>query len=138
MGQIVSHRESAERYTALRFAGVIFTGLGAILLLVGSLLLAFGLYALLSSSMGQPPGGEGPFAGRPVSIAPFPGSLSSALPTLWSVALLISGLQFLAMGSLIRLVINVEENTRISAQCLEKLRSREVPIEQNVEPIFRS
>ncbi len=138
MGQITSHRESGERYAALRFVGVIFTGLGAILLAVGSLLLAFSLYALLSSSMGQPPGGEGPFVGRPLGILPSAGGLGTALPTLWSFALLVSGLQFLAMGSLLRLVINVEENTRISAQCLEKLRSREAAIEENVGSIFRS
>jgi hypothetical protein len=138
MGQITSHRESAERYTALRFLGVIFTGLGALFLVVGSLILAFGLRALLSSWMGQTPGGEVPFTGRPVSIAPFPGILGSALPALWSFAFVISGLQFLAMGSLLRLVINVEENTRISAQCLEKLRSREGQIEQNVGSLFRS
>jgi hypothetical protein len=138
MRQITSHRESAERYPALRFVGVIVTVLGALLLAAGSLLLAFALYALLSSSTGQPPGEAAPFAGRPVSVAPFPGSLGTALSTLWSFALLISGLQFLAMGSLLRLVINVEENTRISAQCLEKLRFREGPIEQNVGSLFQS
>ena len=105
---------------------------------MGSLLLAFGLHALLLSWMGEPPTWDVALAGRPVSVAPLSGNLGAALSALWSFALLISGLQFLAMGSLFRLVINVEENTRISAQCLEQLRSREEPIEQNVRRIFRS
>jgi hypothetical protein len=138
MGQITSHRRPAERYWALRFVGVIFTVLGAILLAVGSVLLAFGLYALLYSSTGEPPDGGAPFAGRTVSSTPFGGSFGSALSLLWSFALLVSGLQSLAMGSLFRLLINVEENTRISAQCLEKLRFREGPIEQNVGSLYRS
>jgi hypothetical protein len=140
MGYITSHRESAERYAPLRFVGVIFTGLGAILLAVGSLLLAYGLYTLLSSSTVEPPGGggPGPFPGRPVTIGPFAGGTGTFLLILWSSALLIAGLQSLAMGSLFRLVINVEENTRISAQCLEKLRSRsEGPIGQNIGSLFR-
>jgi hypothetical protein len=139
MGQITSHRKSATRYTALRFVGVIFTGLGAILLAAGGLFLVFGLHALLSSSMDQPPSGEGPFLGHQVKNAPFPGGLGGALPILWASALLVSGLQFVAMGSLIRLVINVEENTRIAAQCLEKLRSRgDSPIEQHIGSLFGS
>jgi hypothetical protein len=138
MRQITSHRESAERYTALRFLGVVFNGLGSLLLIAGSLLLALVLSALLSTWMGEPTRAEVSVLGHPVSLGPLIGRLGSALPTLWSFCLLISGLQFLAIGSLFRLVINVEENTRISAQCLERLRSREAPIDQEVGSLFRS
>jgi hypothetical protein len=138
MGRITSHRESAERYTVLRFIGVLFTVLGSLLLAGGSLLLAFGLYALLEGSTGQPPRGEVPFAAPPVIALNLHGAWGGALSMLWSFGLLVSGLQFLAMGALSRLVIHIEENTRISAQCLEQMRSRAEPIEQNVEPFFRS
>ncbi|MFO0890623.1 MAG: hypothetical protein U0790_15950 [Isosphaeraceae bacterium] len=59
-------------------------------------------------------------------------------PFLWSLVLLGSGLRFVAIGALIRLAIHVEENTRVSAQCLEKLASRIEPIEQRVGATFRS
>lgn len=140
MGRIISHRESAERYTALRFIGVIFTGLGAVFLAVASLLLVFGLYALFAGGTVQPTTGEVPFsiAARPQNVAPFAGFWGGALSAVWSLGFLISGLQFLAMGALFRLLIHVEENTRISAQSLEQLRSRTDPIEQNVGLFFRS
>jgi hypothetical protein len=138
MGQITSHRESAERYSALRLTGVIFTGLAALLLVAGGCLLAYCLYTLLPIWMGQPSRSEVVFAGRPVGIVPFDGSLGIAFAALWSFALLISGLQFLAMAGLIRLAVNLEENTRIAAQCLEQLRLREDPIERRAGLSFRS
>ena len=136
--QIASHGESAKRYAVLRFIGAIFTGLGTLLVTAGSLLLAFGLYALMEGWLGRPPGSEVPFAARPINVLSFPGSLGGALSALWSFGCLISGLQFLALGAVCRLLIDVEENTRKSAQCLERISSREEPIEQNVASFFRS
>jgi hypothetical protein len=138
MARITSHRESAERYTVLRFLGVLFTVLGSLLLAGGFLLLASGLYAMLAGSAGQPPRGEVPFAAPPVVALNLAGALGGVVSTLWAFGLLVSGLQFLATGALFRLVIHVEENTRISAQCLEQMRSRAEPIGQDVGPIFRS
>ena len=126
MGKINSYRQTTERYGVLRFIGVIFTGLGAILLATGSVMLAFVLLALPSFWMEWP-------VQRVI-----PGGLPVALWGLWSLGLLIGGLQFLATGTLIRLVINLEENTRVSAQCLEQLRARDDPTEHHVGSYFRS
>lgn len=138
MGVITSHRECAERYGTLRFIAVIFTGLGALFLAAGSLLLAYCLYGLLSNSMVQPGEGTVPFGHRTVSVGAAPGNLAGVMSLLWSFALLTAGLQSLGMGALFRLFINLEENTRISAQCLEQLRSREDPRERNAGAFFRS
>ena len=138
MAHITSHRVSAERYSGLRLLGAIFTVLGALLLTVGSLLLAFGLYDLLPVWMGQPPRAEVPFARRSIGGVAFPASLGGAVSALWGLGLLISGLQYLAMGTVIRLVININANTRFSAQCLEQLRSREEPMGHNAGALFRS
>jgi hypothetical protein len=133
-----SHRASAERYSGLRLLSAIFTVLGALLLPVGSLLLASGLYDLLPVWMGQPPGAEAPFARRSIGGVSFPASLGGAVSALWGLGLLMSSLQYLAMGTVIRLVININANTRFSAQCLEQLRSREEPMGQNAGALFRS
>jgi hypothetical protein len=138
MAHLTSHRASAERYIGLRLISVIFTVLGTLLLALGSLLLAFCLYTALSSSVSQLPRAEVPFASSPIGGAAVPISLGVAVSAVWSFGLLIGGLQFFAMGTVCRLLINVEENTRISAQCLEQLRSREEPFGQNVGSHFRS
>jgi hypothetical protein len=138
MARITSHPASAKQYIGLRLISLIFTVLGTLLLALGSLLLAFCLYTPLSSWVSQPPRAEVPFASRPLGGVAVPGSLGVALSAVWSFGLLIGGLQFLAMGTVCRLLINVEENTRISAQCLEQLRSREEPFGQNVASLFRS
>jgi hypothetical protein len=107
-------------------------------LTVGSLLLAFGLYDLLPVWMGQPPRAEVPFARRSIGGVAFPASLGGAVLALWGFGLLIASLHYLAMGFVIRLVINMDANTWFSAQCLEQLRSREEPMGQNAEALFRS
>jgi hypothetical protein len=100
MAHITSHRTSAERYTGLRLLSAIFTVLGALLLTAGSLLLAFGLYDLLPVWMGQPPKAEVPFAHRSIGLA-FPASLGGAVSALWGFGLLISSLEYLAIGFVI-------------------------------------
>jgi hypothetical protein len=138
MARITSHPASAKRYIGLRLISLIFTVLGTLLLALGSLLLAACLYTLLSSWASQLPRAEVPFASRPIGGVAVPGNLGVALGAVWSLGLLMGGLQFLAMGTVCRLLIDVEENTRISAQCLEQLRSREEPFGQNVGSLFRS
>ena len=98
-----------------------FTWTGIVLLAVGMILLAFGLFSLLGVMMSVPRVGIG-----------------GVVAALWSLGFLASGLQFLAMGALFRLAIHVEENTRATAQCLEKLVSRLEPRAENIGSIFRS
>ncbi|AGA25381.1 hypothetical protein Sinac_0978 [Singulisphaera acidiphila DSM 18658] len=62
----------------------------------------------------------------------------SPIMILWALGHLGAGLQFLAMGSLIRLAIQVEENTRTSAHCMEKLCSRSEPRAESPGPFFVS
>jgi hypothetical protein len=131
---MTSHRASAKRYIGLRLISAIFTLFGTLLLALGGLLFAFCVYAWFS----QVPAAEGPFASRPIGGVGVPGSLGVTLSAVWSFGLLIGGLQFLAMGAVCRLLINVEENTRVSAQCLEQLRSREEPPGHNVGSLFQS
>jgi len=138
MARPISHRAPGERYTVLRLIGGVFTVLGVLLLLGGCLLFAVGLYGLLSGGAGPPPSETPPFSAAPVNAVRFPSSLGGSLSILWSFGLLISGLQFLAMGALFRLVIHVEENTRVTARCLEQMRARLDPVEQGVASMFRS
>jgi hypothetical protein len=133
MGRVTSHREAGERYTSLRFVGGLFTVLGVLLLSGSCLLLAFGLYTLRSGVTGPPPQTE-PFAAHSVSFLSTMGRLGGGSWILLSLVLFTSGLQSVAMGALIRLVIHLEENTRVSAQCLEQLRLRTEP----GDPMFRS
>ena len=138
MGRITSYRQSGGRYLSLRIIAVIFTGLGAVLSVAGSSLLAYALYPLLAGVTRELPRGQPPFVAHPVSVPSLSGGLGGALAVVWALGLLVSGLQFLAMGALSRLAIHVEENTRASAQCLEKLRSLMEPRAENVGPQFRS
>ena len=138
MRQIDSHLDHAKRYFALRFVGVVFTGLGVLLLAAGCVLLGLFVHALLAPSAAQLPRADVSIQHGPVTTVSVPGVLGAAVSALWSFGCLISGLQFLAMGALIRLMIHVEENTRISAQRLEKLRLREEPVEQGIGAFFRS
>jgi hypothetical protein len=131
---ITSHREAGERYFSLRLVGVLFTFLGALLLAGSCLLLAFGIYTLQSGSTGPPPLETAPLAAHSVRFLRTLGRIGGEWWVLWSLALFMSSLQSVAIGALIRLVIHLEENTRVSAQCLEKLRMRTEP----ADPMFRS
>lgn len=138
MPRVISYRESFERYAGLRLIGKLFTVLGGLLLVGGGLLLAFGLNTLLSGWAGTPPGDVVPFPAGPAHGLGPAFLLGGPLSILWSVGLLVSGLQFLAIGGLFRLIIHLEENTRVTAQCLERLASRLDPVDQNVASLFRS
>jgi hypothetical protein len=134
MGRVTSQRETGERYTSLRLVGGLFTVLGALLISGSCLLLAFGLFTLRSGWTGPPPLETELFAAHSVSFFGALGRIGGGLWILWSLAVFMSGLQFVAIGALIRLAIHLEENTRVSAQCLEQLRLRTEP----VDPMFRS
>lgn len=138
MPRITSYLRTDERYLALRIVSVICTGIGAVLLLAGTVLLAFGLYALLAGMTSEPPPAGVPFGARPVNVSTLGHGLGGALSALWSLGFLVSGLQFLAIGTLFRLAIHVEENTRAAAQSLEKIRARLEPKGEDAGPLFLS
>ena len=138
MGRVDSYRETGERYPTLRIVGGIFRGLGAFLLAAGGLLLAFGLHAVLMGMTSGPPQVINPFAPRPASTFPFANGLSGVIFIAWGVGLFVSGLQCLAPGAFLRLAIHVEENTRISAQRLDKLCVLSEPRGEEAGRIFLS
>jgi hypothetical protein len=126
------------RYHSLRIISTIFTVVGALLILIGILLLGFGVSRLLSDATPTPLPGTEPFAVRQVSVGPFSINSWTALFLLWSFAFLFSGLQTVALGTLSRLAIQLEENSRASAQFLDKIRMRLESGGEAVEPLFRS
>jgi hypothetical protein len=138
MDMITSFYRSDRRYLSLRIVSSIFTLVGAVLLLIGALLLVFGVSALLSDSTPTPPRGADPSAARQLSVVPFGAGPGGKLSLLWSFAALLSGLQSVAMGTLFRLAIQLEENTRASAQFLDTIRRRLESGGGAVEPLFRA
>lgn len=138
MGKITSWCEPGERYSALRIIGPLFTLFGLLLLAIGSVLLALAVYALLDGSAGTLPAKPEPFmvatSGDPSLIT----RLGAGLFLLWATALLISGLQFVALGTGVRLLIHMEENTRASALALDKIRASLEPRRGGAEPFFVS
>jgi len=138
MGRVTSYRAIDERYPTLRIISVICTAIGGILLVLGSALLAAGFYGFLAGMTSGPHGGAGPIAVSPAKGLPLGYGLVGSLSIVWSLGCLVSGLQFLGMGTLFRLAIHVEENTRAAAQCLEKIRTRLEPRDENVGPSFIS
>jgi hypothetical protein len=138
MDRITSNNKSGARYMSLRIIGALFTLIGTVLLLVGTLVLVFGVYTLLAGTTDQPPQGAGPFATRPVGGLPFGLGLSATLALLWSLGILLSGLQLVALGALFRLFIHLESNTWESAQSLERIRMRLESRGESVEAFFRS
>lgn len=137
MTQIRSDHEPGERYLILRVISVLFIGIGAILLFVGTLLLAFGLYSSLTGRTVELSSGRAPLGSPPVGLASYL-NLLRPFAILWALVHFSGGLQSLAMGYLIRLAIQVEENTRTSARCLERLSSRAEPRAESPGPLFVS
>jgi hypothetical protein len=138
MGRFSSHRATGGRSISLQIVGLMFTALGIVLLIGGFLLLAFGLNAMFAGPAGSSPGAALPGAADVRALGRFPSFLELPLSIYWSVALLVSGLQYLALGALCRLFVHLEENTRVSAQCLERLIARLEPVEQDAVTMFRS
>jgi hypothetical protein len=138
MEKITSIYGCDRRYHSLRIIGTIFTLSGAVLILIGILLLGLGVSTLLSDATRTPPPGAEPFAVRQMSVVPFVANPRATLSLLWSFARLLSGLQSVALGTLSWLAIQVEENTRASAQFLDKIRMRLESGGEDGEPLFRS
>jgi hypothetical protein len=69
---------------------------------------------------------------------PLVSGVGGVVALLWSLGFFVSGLKFVALAALFLVAIHVEENTRSTAQCLEKLRPYFKPREENVGPLFRS
>jgi uncharacterized membrane protein len=126
MARITSYRSTEARYPTLRFAGALCTWAGMILLAVGAVLLAVGILGLIAGAAGD----------REFSMM-FRG-FGAFAAVAWSLCVLAAGLQFVAAGALCRLAIHVEENTRISAQCLEALAARAEPRREDGGPPFVS
>jgi hypothetical protein len=137
MRKITSFHEPGTRYAALRVIGFLCTLTGAILLAIGGCLLLWGLYILATvrGATALPPD-PAPFSG-PQAAAVF-SPMVAGFSLLWSLGILFSGMQLIALGTFFRLMIHLEENTRASAQILDKIRSRLESTREGVEPLFRS
>ncbi|MGO9468169.1 MAG: hypothetical protein ACLQIB_57600 [Isosphaeraceae bacterium] len=127
-----------RRYYSLRIVGAIFTLIGFMLLLLGAALLAFGLYGLATGSGAQSAPGENPMLAHARSTVVLPVLLGGVLPIIWSIGLIVAGLQCVALGAFVRLMIHIEENTRASTQLLKKIARRLEPSEEGVGSIFRA
>jgi len=138
MQSIISFHELRERYHGLRIVSAFFTVIGLLLLATGTLVLAYGLYPLVTGAPGESPPDAGPFTIR--QTAPlFPGAdMRVLLSLLYSVCFLLAGLEHIAMGALCRLFIHLEENTRATAQALDKIRTRLDSGAEGAVPFFRS
>lgn len=126
------------RYHSLRIISNIFTLLGVVLILIGIVLLGVGVSRLSPDATPTPLPGAEPFTVRHVSVLPFGIDPWTALFLLWSAAFVFSGMQTVALGTLSRLAIQLEENTRATAQFLDKIRVRLESGGEAVEPWFRS
>jgi hypothetical protein len=141
MSRINSFYASDQRYASLRVVSFLCTLIGVALLVVGAVLLAIGLSAVAEGMMRVPPQGAAPFGAPPGNAGntvPFVPWLGGTFSLVWSSVFLISGLQLIASGVLFKLMIHLEENTRASAQILDKIRSRLESSREGVEPLFRA
>jgi hypothetical protein len=121
MARISSFRETDERYSVLRMLATICNGIGVLLLTLAALLLIAGIGSYVAQMVG-----------------PFNGAYALAA-IVWSFGLFTAGIQSVAMGSFFRLAIHVEENTRATAQALDRLRvSMEGKPELDPRSIFLS
>ncbi|WP_435021074.1 hypothetical protein TA3x_002172 [Tundrisphaera sp. TA3] len=108
------------------------------LLAVGVVLIAIGLYSLAAGMLGDPPRPGLPPARPTTPAASIINALGGAFATLWGGGLFFSGLQCVAMGALCRLAIQVEANTRASAEHLARIRSRAEPAREDAARFFVS
>jgi hypothetical protein len=137
MDRITSFREPGSRYATLRVVVFLCNLTGAILLVIGGGLLISGLYGLATGAGSTAPApNPAAFPGPPVMTNPPP--LPAWFFLIWSLAILFSGMQLIALGAFLPLMIHLEENTRASAQALDKIRSRLESSPDGVEPLFRS
>jgi hypothetical protein len=106
MARISSFRETGERYAVLRVLATICGGLGYFFLTLSAVALIGGIGSYLVQL-------AGPSNGFFIGVA-----------LVWALGLFVAGIQFLGTASLFRLAIHVEENTRATAQALDRLTIR--------------
>lgn len=130
-----SFHGSDRRHRLLRIVASIYSMIGGILLGLGISLLAFSLYTALATTISVPPSEVG--FGRPQSsFSPLSAGLGATLSLLWSVGILLGALQFLATGALIRLMIQLDANTRATAQLLDRVQMRLEPAQEGTGSMF--
>jgi hypothetical protein len=104
MTRISSFQQTQERYSSLRILSVICGIIGMLLLVVTGLI---GLFAAYNYAEGR---------------------IAAALVlTLWTAGCGFASLQSFASSALFLLAIHIEENTRATAQAVERLRSAMEP-----------
>ena len=106
MDKLTSYRSEEKRYQSLRIIAGLFTVMGVVALVLGVLAVVIAVLTLVAGT---------------------PSLLPGTLALLWSLGLVLAGLQLVAFGALLRLLIQLEENTRATAQLLEKVRLRLEP-----------
>lgn len=105
MSQIQSFRQSGERYGTLRALAWLLNALGILLIVLSVLSLLAGIITFLVGLNGSG------------------GNAAVGLVVLaWALGMFLSGVQCVAVGSFFRLAIHIEENTRATAQALDRLR----------------
>jgi len=124
MDRFPALRNLEKRFRSLRIVGALFTFLGVTVLLIGVGLLVFVIWALAAASA----------VDEPMRLEPGVTWARGSIGLLWSLCLFLSGLQFARMGALVRLMIDLEENPRATAQLLDRFITRFEP--QSVD--FRS
>ncbi len=112
MARSASYRGMERRYPVLRFCSTVFMMLGILGRSAGGLGLLASLFGVLAGVTQQAVGG--------LKLSPQIFGLGT-LGLFWSAGLLVAGVQAIAVGSLIRLLIDLEENTRASALTLKHL-----------------
>ena len=108
MARISSFRESGERYPFLRALATLINAIGILLMILAALTLLAGVGATLVGLANQSFGG---FA------------FGFLVAVIWSFGFFVAGVQCFALGSFFKLAIHIEENTRATAQALERLRT---------------
>lgn len=121
MARITSFRETGPRYPTLRVAGFFCALIGAIVMVVGLGLVTFiGLQAVAAR-------------GGPVDTSL---QVAAGFYLLWAFGILFAGLQLIALAGFLRLMIHLEENTRATAQALDRIRSGLEARQAGAGPLF--
>jgi hypothetical protein len=100
--------------------------------------LGYGLYLLVTAGAGESPPEAGPFTIRQTRPLFAGADMRVILSLLYSFCFLLAGLEHIAMGALCRLFIHLEENTRATAQSVDKIRARLESSAEGAVPFFRS
>jgi hypothetical protein len=138
MNRIISFHEPRERYHGLRIVSSFFTLLGMAFLATGTFVLAYGLYLLVTAGKGDFAPEAGPLAIRQAGSLFLGADVRVIFSLLYSFCFLLGGLQQIAMGGLCRLFIHLEENTRATAQAVDRMRASLESSAEGAAPIFRS